>query len=143
MGFMSGEPPKAVKKRDLVMDVSEEEAHYMAAVPMVAFFDQIFNGKKPSVSMKDTKKIMEPILEAMELEAFYGMKDPCYDSDLINRVDDPTCWHGSAWHNEVTQAEMGGDIGKKITIANDDNLHRVQTVTPVHLPEVDSSCEQG
>lgn len=143
MGFMSGEPPKAVKKRDLVMDVSEEEAHYMAAVPMVAFFDQIFNGKKPSISMKDTKKIMEPILEAMELEAFYGMKDPCYGSDLINPIDDPTCWHGSAWHNEVTQAEMGGDLGKHITIANDDNLHRVQTVTPIHLPEVDSSCEQG
>lgn len=31
MGFMSGEPPKAVKKRDLVMDVSEDKAHKMAA----------------------------------------------------------------------------------------------------------------
>lgn len=101
---------------------------------MVAFFDQIFSGKKASIKTKDTKNILAPIIEAMELEAFYGMKPPCFGHDQINPVDDPTCWHGSAWADQVTQIEMAGDLGKHITLVNDDNQHRVQTVNPVHLP---------
>jgi len=32
---------------------------------------------------------------------------------------------------------------KKIVIENDDNFHMVQTVTPVHLPEIDTTCDKG
>ena len=36
---------------------------------------------------------------------------------------------------------MGGDLpGKKMSLVNDDNFHRVQSVAPVHLSEIDSDC---
>ena len=30
--------------------------------------------------------------------------------------------------------------GKSMKIENDDNFHRVESVNPVHLPEIDSDC---
>lgn len=39
MQFMSGEPPKAVKKRDLKPDISEENAHQQVAATIVDFID--------------------------------------------------------------------------------------------------------
>jgi hypothetical protein len=36
---------------------------------------------------------------------------------------------------------MGGKLSGKVTVVNDDNFHRVDSVTPVHLPEVDSQCD--
>jgi len=36
---------------------------------------------------------------------------------------------------------MGGALpGKNMKVDNDDNFHRVESVNPVHLPEVDSDC---
>ena len=74
MGFMSGEAPKAVAERDLVMDVSEANAHQDVATVMVQFMDQIIMGHQPSIDTKSTQTILAPLLEAMELEGFYGMK---------------------------------------------------------------------
>ena len=39
MQFMSGEAPKAVKKRDLKPDISEETAHELVAESIVSFID--------------------------------------------------------------------------------------------------------
>ena len=37
---------------------------------------------------------------------------------------------------------MGGNIDdKNTTIYTDDNFHRVYTVTPVHLPQVNNTCD--
>jgi hypothetical protein len=41
---------------------------------MVQFMDQIIMGHKPSIDTKSTQTILAPLLEAMELEGFYGMK---------------------------------------------------------------------
>jgi len=36
---------------------------------------------------------------------------------------------------------MGGDISDKhATIKTEDNFHRVYTVTPVHLPQINNTC---
>lgn len=43
MQFMSGEAPKAVKKRDLKPDISEEAAHELVSNSIVSFIDQIVN----------------------------------------------------------------------------------------------------
>lgn len=99
MGFMSGVAPKAVAKRDLVMDVSEIAAHDEVAKVFVQFMDQIIMGKKASISTKSTTSLLAPLIEAMELEGFYGLKDPCYASPLVGPTDDPTCQHGAPWHN--------------------------------------------
>lgn len=37
---------------------------------------------------------------------------------------------------------MGGKIDdKNAKISTDDNFHRVYTVTPVHLPQVNNTCD--
>lgn len=37
---------------------------------------------------------------------------------------------------------MGGDISdKNAAIVTEDNFHRVYTVTPVHLPQINNTCD--
>lgn len=70
------------------------------------------------------------------------MKQPCYASTLLNPDDDPKCQQGSAWSAQA-QAIMAGDLpeGDKSSIKTTDNFHRVYTVTPVHLPQINNKCE--
>jgi len=69
------------------------------------------------------------------------MKEPCYGHELLNPTDDPTCQHGNPWTKQYTQKIMAGTFDNKhIKVENDDNFHRVQSVAPVHLPEVDTEC---
>jgi poly(3-hydroxybutyrate) depolymerase len=98
MGFTSGEPPKAVAERDLTMEVDEAKAHQDVATVMVQFMDQIIMGNKASIDTKATETVLAPLVEAMELEGFYNLKQPCYASPTINPTD-PTCLHGAPWHN--------------------------------------------
>lgn len=79
----------------------------------------------------------------MELEGFYKLKDPCYTQPLVNPTDDPSCWHGSKWHDYITQQTMGGDLGSNISVENDDNFHEVQDTNPIHLPEIDTTCDNS
>ena len=44
MSYMSGEPPSAVKKRDLMPAVSEEDAHKMFGGEIVKFIDSMIGG---------------------------------------------------------------------------------------------------
>ena len=38
---------------------------------------------------------------------------------------------------------MGGTFdNSNITLVNDDNFHRVQSIMPVHLPSVDTECDK-
>lgn len=48
---MSGEAPKAVKKRDLKPDITEEAAHQLVASSIVSFIDQIVNTAQPSIDL--------------------------------------------------------------------------------------------
>lgn len=56
----------------------------------------------------ETEDLLKPLVEAMELEGSYAMKDPCYDNTLVSR-DDPKCLKGSPWTVEA-QKIMAGDI---------------------------------
>lgn len=52
---MSGEAPKAVKKRDLKPDITEEAAHQLVASSIVSFIDQIVNTAQPSIDLHESK----------------------------------------------------------------------------------------
>jgi len=139
--FMSGVPPSAVKNRDLKPDISETDAHKLVATSMVQFVDQIIGGHSPSLNINASKTVVQPLLDAMTLEGNYQMKQPCYANSLVGPTNDPTCLHGSPWSHLYTQTIMGGSLlGTGMKIDNDDNFHRVESVNPVHLPEVDSDC---
>lgn len=139
--FMTGVPPSAVKNRDLKPDVTEDVAHKLVATNMVQFIDQIIGGHSPSINMAASKTVIQPLLDAMTLEGNYQMKQPSYANSLVGPTTDPTCLHGSPWSHQYTQTIMGGALpGTGMKIDNDDNFHRVESVNPVHLPEVDSDC---
>ena len=77
----------------------------------------------------------------MTLEGNYQMKQPCFANSLVGPVNDPTCLHGSPWNHLYTQSIMGGSLpGVGMKIENDDNFHRVESVNPVHLSEIDNDC---
>lgn len=97
----------------------------MIATNMVNFFKQIGTSKS-SLKNTETQVLLSGLIEAMTLEGSYQMKKPCYAKDLVNPTNDPTCLHGSPWHNLHTQIMMGGELpGKNTTIQNDDNFHQV------------------
>lgn len=58
MGFMSGTPPSAVLKNDLVAEVSESVAHKETASNINNFFTMILAGTKKPISTGDTAKIL-------------------------------------------------------------------------------------
>jgi len=140
MSFMSGVPPGLVMKRDLRAEVSEADAHKTFAQQMVSFITEVTK-KAYNFDEGSTGTVLKPLLEAMKLEGSYAIKPPCYDKDLIDRTD-PTCGHGSPWNAQFTQMLMGGNFGNPyINVVNNDNFHRVDSIDPVHLPEVDSTCD--
>lgn len=36
---------------------------------------------------------------------------------------------------------MGGDLLHNVDITTQDNFHRVYTITPVHLPQINNTCD--
>lgn len=129
-----------VTDNDLKADISEEQGHSEAAKGIVGLFDSVL--KSTSFDQSDTKAVLKPLVDAMVLENSYNMKDPCYASTLVNPADDPKCLSGSPW-SEQAQYIMAGELpeGKKAKITTTDNFHRVYTVTPVHLPQINNKCE--
>ena len=139
MSFMSGTPQSAVKARDLKPTIDETTAHKMFGGEIVKFLNSILTGS--TYSENTSADVLSGLVEGFVMEGSYNMKDPCYGHELLNPTDDPTCLHGNPWTQQYTQNIMGGAFDNtNISIVNDDNFHRVQSIAPVHLPEVDTQC---
>jgi hypothetical protein len=107
---------------------------------MVSFFDQVIFNHSPSLNIGKSKSVVQPLLDAMEMEGSYNLKPPCYTKPLVN-AQSPSCFHGTPWNAQYSQAIMGGNLpGTKMSVDNDDNHHEVQDTNPIHLPEIDTSC---
>jgi len=137
--FMSTPIPSNVRKNDLKMDMSLDDAHTLVAQQFPDFLKNVINGKKVSTS-KSTLKVLQPLLNAMEMEGYYGMKPPCYDSAEIDEVS-PLCLKDSPWVQANAHKIMAGSISSKVTIQDNNNFHRVETTNPIHLPHVNDTCD--
>jgi len=141
--FLSGTPPINVRNKDLVPDVTYEQAHQMTAEAMVQFFDQIIVGNKQSLDMAASYTVLKPMVDALEMEGYYYSKPACNNKPYLVNPDDITCLHGSPWNAENSERMMGGSLpGTNMTINSNDNFHDVQEVNPVHLSEIDSTCSE-
>lgn len=133
--------PSAVVKSDLKPEVDEQTAHNLVAKSMVSFIGSIQGAQSSLLEVQSlvgaTADLLKPLVDGMKLEGSYNMKEPCYAGDLINPTS-PKCLAGSPWSVKA-QAWMAGDL-KGATIDTSDNFHRVQSVTPVHLPRIDNEC---
>jgi hypothetical protein len=107
--------PSAVVKHDLKPEVEEAAGYHAVATAMTNFMGGVLGNqilkKDTDELVKDSQKLFDPLLKAMELEGSYDIKDPCYGHDLVN-PDVPTCLRGSKW-SEIAQGYMGGDISDK------------------------------
>jgi len=101
--FASGTAPSAVMKKDLKPEISDEKAHAAFAAQMVGFTEMIISSKvnnwveHKTSGVVSTAELLDPMLQAMKMEGFYGMKDPCYAGPLVNPLQN-TCLHGSPWN---------------------------------------------
>lgn len=140
MSYMTGDAPSAVAKKDLVPDMDDETARKTFGAAIVSFLDKVTKQDFSSDVESDTEKVLLPLIEGMEMEGYYNLKPPCYGHETENpRV--PTCFAGNSWTNEFSQPTMGGDLGNSnVSVKNDDNFHRVQSVSPVHLPKITTEC---
>jgi len=133
MSYMSGAAPSAVKKRDLKPSIDETTAHKMFGAEIIKFINAILEGS--TYSENSSAEVLSGLVEGFVMEGSYNMKDPCYGHELLNPTDDPKCLHGNPWTQQYTQNIMGGTFDNtNISILNDDNFHRVQSIMPVHLP---------
>ena len=143
MSYMTGEAPSAVKKRDLVADMDDTLAKQTFATSVVDFIGKVVAQDFSSdVANVETEKVLAPLVEGMVMEGYYNTKPPCYGHETEN-PDVPTCLHGNPWSTEMTQTMMGGVFANtEIYVTNDDNFHRVESVDPVHLPSVTTTCSK-
>ena len=142
MSYMTGDAPKAVKKRDLIPDVDDETAREKFGGAVVDFIGQVNTSNFSKAYKSDTSTVLSGLIEGIEMESSYQLKPPCYGHETENPTL-PTCFKGNNWTNEYTQKMMGGDFdNNKISVSNDDNFHRVQSVAPVHLPTVTTDCDK-
>lgn len=106
---------------------------------MTKFIDDILTTGGSS-SSKDTASYMAPFLEAMYQEGSSVLKEPCYQSDIIN-VPTPSCTKGSPWVEERSLKNLVGDLADpQVTVVNNDNFHRASTVYPYHHPQLTTDC---
>jgi len=140
MSYMTGDAPSNVRKNDLRPTMDEDKAHILIGGYMNDFLNQILNDVPVNTAISD--HLLAPMVEAMKLEGYYNLKKPCYTSPLVN-LEDPTCLHGSPWNAANAERIMAGsfDDNKNISIVTDDNFHRVSSVTPIHLAEIDNTCD--
>ena len=135
--------PSAVTSNDIQPEMDEKTGHNMTSNVIASFIASIEGDENAWTNSKNfiayTIEFMKPLLEAMDLEGSYNLKPPCYNKSLIND-NRPGCLKGSKW-SEHAQRVMSGELYKlNAGIETQDNFHRVYTVTPVHLPEVNNSC---
>ena len=142
MQFASGTPPTNVKNNDLKPEVSIDEAHTAVAVHVAAYFKQRLEGASQIYSLvaESNAEFLGPWEQAFQLEGYYHLKQPCYCVSL-RCPEKPECRGGSDWVASTAQKLMAGLDG--VELAVQDNFHRVYTVTPVHLPEIENQCSQG
>jgi pimeloyl-ACP methyl ester carboxylesterase len=124
--FTSGSIPINVRNHDLVPDVPEATAHSLTANAMVHFFDQIIMGNEPTLDIAASQHVLQGMVDAMELEGYYGTKPGCDLPPYLINPETITCLHGSPWNAEHSQRIMGGDLpGTNMSINSNDNFHPV------------------
>ena len=142
--FISGKPNSFIEKNDLRSEVSKADGFETISQVLVEYFENFQSPKNSEIlnKLRDwTKEFLSPIATGFEMEGYYNFKPPCYNKTLEN-AKSHTCGHGSQWSNRG-QVIMGGldEAGlRNVSITNDDNFHRVYSVTPTHLPQVNNSC---
>jgi len=157
MQFASGEIPRNVFKKDLIPEVSYDEAHQAIAGDVAAFVRGLYddNWADLQTRVEETGKLMDPIVMSLLMEGYHEFKPPCY----CEQVDEygglefgtcpqkPGCQANAPW-TELAQQLMTGSSGtnkdKELVVETDDSQHLVTEEEPsCHLPHIHSGISSS
>ena len=144
MQFASGQPPKLVIERDLIPEISSEEAHAKIAYDVVNFMKVRLTSDPIAVrNLNDrvmkSQSFLMPIINALQLEGYHNFRPPCL-CKTDNCEPQANCTAACPFTNSISQPTMGSGLDG-LTISDLDSFHDVWETEPeVHLPTITNSC---
>lgn len=153
MQFASGEAVPYVKAFNLVPTASEAEVHEQIGALVAVFLPSCLEvGANPaSPALEEAAEAsaawLEPLIEALRMEGYYGFRPPCYDTAETNSRTDPCCTPYSPWIQEHANALMAGEaeVPVRFGMTALDSFDRSATYNPfarppVHIPQISADC---
>ena len=106
MQFASGTPPELVQKRDLLPELSYDEAHARIASDTVTYINTIL-GLSPTAPkqlqqrIQETSAFVTPIIEALHFEGYHNFRPPCLCLTDVCEGTYDNCTAGCPFTNRV------------------------------------------
>lgn len=145
MQFASGTPPELVQKRDLLPEISYDEAHAKIASDSVTFINTILglsSDALPALQQRltETGEFVGPIIEALHYEGYHNFRPPCLCStDICEEM--PNCTAACPFTSAVSQPTMGAGL-PGLVVKDTNSFHDVWETEPtVHLPTIKNNCD--
>jgi len=152
MQFSSGEPTKFVTARDLLPEISIDDAHDAAADDVAAFAQGLLDNNWSALDkrMGSTAALVKPIVEALQLEGYHQFLPPCY-CEAVDEYgglqygtcpEQPGCQANAPWTQQAQQIMAGTTTGT--TTVTKDSQHEVTEDHPsCHLPHVHDGTDSS
>lgn len=147
MQFASGEIPSFVVDRDLLPEVTYDEAHYLIASDMVSYMNILIPGADYNLNstnfikkrLQETSDFISPIINSLLYEGYHNFKPPCLcKSDICEPSDN--CTAACQFTMDVSQKTMGTGSLDGLKIITTDSFHDVWETNPDHFAHIYNSC---
>lgn len=156
MQFASGPIPREVMDRDLLPEISYDDAHVYVASDMTEFATSVLGLNDWNIleeRMNESKEMLTPMIDMMQKEGYHQFKPPCYceEKDEYGGLEygtcpeQPGCTAGSPWTAYAQQLMVNPDIsnGKGIIMDTKDTQHIVTEENPsCHLPHIHAGTDR-
>jgi len=130
--------PSKVRNDDLLPEISQDAGYKVIAEKMINFI-KFLDGEAEVVDQEAeaAATFLKPIIDSLIMEGSYHIKIPCYNISTINPDEPRQCERGNKW-STVASYLMAGDVAKDhVTLEFFDNFHRVDSMFPHHLPQIE------
>ena len=156
MQFASGPIPKEVMDKDLLPEISYEEAHSYVASDITEFVTSVLGLNDWNFleeRMNESKEMLTPMIDMMQKEGYHQFKPPCYceEKDEYGGLqygtcpEQPGCTANSPWTEYAQQLMVNTNIdnGKGIIMNTKDTQHIVTEENPsCHLPHIHAGTDR-
>ena len=156
MQFASGPIPKEVMDRDLLPEISYDDAHTYVANDMTEFITSVLglnDWKILDERMNESKEMLTPMINMMQKEGYHQFKPPCYceEKDEYGGLEygtcpeQPGCTASSPWTAYSQQLMINSNIdnNKGIIADTKDSQHIVTEENPsCHLPHIHAGTDR-
>lgn len=154
MQFSSGDIPKFVELRDLVPEISYDEAHTRVASDVASFTMGVLDGSWDGLNkrMDESLSLIAPIVTALQQEGYHQFFPPCYceATDEYGGLEygtcpeQPGCQANAPWTQRAQQIMAGQQVdGTGVQIIAHDSQHIVTEEHPsCHLPHVHDGTDR-